>query len=151
MPVISRSRRVRAAPERIWTLVSDPERLTEWWPGVQRVEDASRRAWTTVLVTPKGRTLRADYTLVDSDHPRRIRWRQEVEESPVERILESAVTELELEPAEEGNTEVKLTQRLGLRGFSRLGGLQIRRATRRQLQGALDGLGELADGWREAA
>ena len=151
MPVISRSRRVPAAPERIWTLVSDPERLTEWWPGVQRVEDASRQAWTTVLVTPKGRTLRADYTLVDSDHPRRIRWRQEVDESPFERILESAVTELELEPAGEGTTEVKLTQRLGLRGFSRLGGFQIRRATRRQLQGALDGLGELADGWREAA
>ncbi len=151
MPVISRSRRVPAAPERIWTLVSDPERLTEWWPGVQRVEDASRQAWTTVLVTPKGRTLRADYTLVDSDHPRRIRWRQEVEESPFERILESAVTELQLEPAGEGATEIKLTQRLGLRGFSRLGGFQIRRATRRQLQEALNGLGELADRWREAA
>lgn len=148
MPVISRSRTVPAAPERIWTLVSDPERLTDWWPAVQRVEDASRKAWTTVLLTPKGRTLRADFTLLESDHPRRLRWRQEVEESPFERILESAVTELELEPAGEGATEVKLTQRLALRGFSRLGGLQIRRATRRQLQGALDGLGEVADGWR---
>ena len=148
MPVISRSRTLPAAPERIWTLVSDPERLTDWWPGVQRVEDASRKAWTTVLLTPKGRTLRADFTLLDSAHPRRLRWRQEVEESPFERILESAVTELELEPAGEGATYVRLTQRLALRGFSRLGGLQIRRATRRQLQGALDGLGEVADGWR---
>lgn len=148
MPVISRSRTVPAAPERIWTLVSDPERLTEWWPGVQRVEDASRKAWTTVLLTPKGRTLRADFTLLDSDHPRRLRWRQEVEESPFERILESAVTELELAPAGDGATDVKLTQRLALRGFSRLGGMQVRRATRRQLQGALDGLGEVADGWR---
>jgi uncharacterized protein YndB with AHSA1/START domain len=151
VPVISRSRTLPAAPERVWTLVSDPERLNEWWPGVQRVEDASRDAWTTVLVTPKGRTLRADFTLVDSEHPRLLRWRQEVEESPFERILDSAVTELELEPAEDGGTEVKLTQRLGLRGFSRLGGMQIRMATRKQLQGALDGLGEVAEGWRAAS
>ena len=147
MPVISRSRTVPAAPERVWSLVSDPEKLTDWWPGVQRVEDASRKAWTTVLLTPKGRTLRADFTLIDSEHPRLLRWRQEVEESPFERILESAVTELELEPASDGATDVRLTQRLALRGFSRLGGMQIRVATRRVLQGALDGLGELADGW----
>jgi uncharacterized protein YndB with AHSA1/START domain len=151
MPVISRSRTVPAAPERVWSVVSDPGQLTEWWPGVQRVEEASRKAWTTVLLTPKGRTLRADFTLLDSEHPRLLRWRQEVEESPFERILESAVTELELHPADGGSTEVKLTQRLGLRGFSRLGGMQIRMATRKVLQGALDGLDELADGWRDAS
>jgi uncharacterized protein YndB with AHSA1/START domain len=150
MPVVSRSRTVPAAPERVWSVVSDPGQLTEWWPGVQRVEDASRKAWTTVLLTPKGRTLRADFTLLDSEHPSLLRWRQEVEESPFERILESAVTELELHPAGDGSTEVKLTQRLGLRGFSRLGGMQIRMATRKVLQGALEGLGELADGWRDA-
>ena len=151
MPVISRRRAVPAAPERIWTLVSDPEQLTQWWPGVQRVEDASRKAWTTVLVTPKGRTLRADFTLLESDHPRLLRWRQEVEESPFERILESAVTELELEAKGEGETEVTLTQRLALRGFSRLGGLQVRMATRKQLEGALEGLGEAAVAWRAAS
>ncbi len=118
---------------------------------MQRVEDASRKAWTTVLVTPKGRTLRADFTLLESDHPRLLRWRQEIEESPFERILESAVTELELEAAGEGETDVRLTQRLTLRGFSRLGGFQVRLATRRQLEGALEGLGEVADGWRGAA
>ena len=150
MPVISRARTVPAAPERIWTLVSDPEQLTQWWPGVQRVEDASRKAWTTVLITPKGRTLRADFTLLDADHPRLLRWRQEVEESPFERILESAVTELELEEAGEGETDVRLTQRLTLRGFSRLGGFQIRLATKRQLEGALEGLGDVADAWRAA-
>lgn len=147
MPVISRSRSVPAAPERLWTLVSDPERLIEWWPRVQRVEDASRKAWTAVLVTPKGRTLRADFTLLDAEHPRLLRWRQEVEESPFERILEGAVTELELQPAGDGATEVRLTQRLTLRGLSRLGGMQIRLATRRQLEGALDGLDELAREW----
>jgi uncharacterized protein YndB with AHSA1/START domain len=150
VPVVSRSRTVPAAPERLWSLVSDPERLTDWWPRVQRVEDASQKAWTAVMVTPKGRTLRADFTLLESEHPRLLRWRQEVEESPFERILEGAVTELELQPAGDGATDVKLTQRLTLRGLSRLGGMQIRRATRRQLEGALDGLGELAQTWRAA-
>ncbi len=45
---------------------------------------------------------------------------------------------------------MRLTQRLTLRGFSRLGGLQMRMATRKQLQGALEGLGTLAEGWRTA-
>ena len=48
---------------------------------------------------------------------------------------------------EEG-TRVTLTARLKARGFSRFGGLQIRRATARQLSGALDGLEEVSRGWR---
>ena len=148
MPVVSRSRTVPAAPERVWTLVADPERLPEWWPRVERVEDASREAWTMVLTSPKGKTLRADYTLLDSDHPRRLRWRHEVEESPFERILSSSVTNLELEPKDGGQTLVRLTTDLKLRGFSRLGGFQVSRATRRQLDGALDGLAAAAEGWR---
>ncbi len=149
MPVISRSRTMPAAPERLWTVVSDPESWPRWWPRVERIEDASREAWTAVLASPKGgRALRADYTLVDSDHPRRLRWRHEVEESPFERIFSSSVTELELEPgAAGGQTLVRLTAHLGLRGFSRFGGLQVKRATRRQLEGALQGLSELAEGW----
>ncbi len=74
-----------------------------------------------------------------------------MEESPFERILEEAVTELELEAAGEGETDVRLTQRLALRGFSRLGGFQIRLATRRQLEGALEGLDGVAEGWRAAS
>lgn len=149
MPVISRRRTVPATPQRLWTVVADPEQLAAWWPGVERVEDASRAAWTTVLSTPKsGKTLRADYTLVDSDHPHRLRWRQELEESPFERIFSSAVTEVELEPADAGSTHVKLTARVRLRGFARFGGLQVARATRRQLTAALDGLDSLAQSWK---
>ncbi len=147
MPVVSRSRTIPAAPERIWRTVADPEHLPRWWPGVERVEDASRDAWTAVLTSRKGRSLRADYTLLESDHPRRRCWRHEVDESPFERILRDAVTELELEPDGAG-TRVTLTARLSPRGFSRLGGLQIRMATRRQLDGALDGLEGLAREWK---
>lgn len=152
MPVVSRSRTIPAAPERLWTVVADPALLPDWWPNVQRVEDATREAWTTVLSTPKGgRALRADYTLVESDHPRLLRWRHEVDESPFERILSDSVTDLELEPARSGDTLVRLTARLALRGFSRFGGFQIRRATRRTLDGALDGLEALAEGWKGAS
>ena len=145
MPTVVRTRTVGADPQRLWELIADPERLPEWWPGVQRVEDASGGAWTTVLGAPKGRSLRADYTLLEAERPRRLAWRQEVEETPFERILRGSVTELELERRPEG-TQVRLTARVGLRGLSRFGGLQVRRATRRQLDGALDGLHALAGG-----
>jgi uncharacterized protein YndB with AHSA1/START domain len=151
VPVVTRSRTVPAAPERLWTTVADPATLPEWWPGVQRVEDASRDAWTTVMVSPKGgRSLRADYTLLESDHPRRRSWRHEVAASPFERILRESVTDLDLEPSGPDETTVRLTARLTLRGFSRFGGLQMRRAYRRQLDGALDGLERLARQWRSA-
>ena len=151
MPVISRRRTVPAAPERLWTVLADPDQLPTWWPRVERVEDASRHAWTTVLANPKGgKTLRADFTLVDSDHPRRLSWRQEVEESPFERIFSSAVTEVELESAGPEGTHVKLTSRVRPRGFARFGGLQVTRATKRQLTTALEGLHCLAESWKAA-
>ncbi len=150
MPVVTRARTLPAIPQRLWTLLADPDCLPRWWPGVARVEDVSGRGWTTVLQAPKGRTLRADYTLVSSDHPSRLRWRQEVEESPFERIMSSAVTTIDLEPAEEGATEVRITAEIRLRGLSRLGGLQMGLATRRRLDTALASLAEVVDGWRES-
>ncbi len=148
MPVISRDRVVPAAQERLWQTVADPECLPRWWPRVLRVEDVSESGWTTVLPGSNVGTLRADYTLLEAERPRRLRWRQEVEESPFERILRGAVTDLELEPRGEEETAVRLTARLRLRGFSRLGGLQVRWATRKQLDEALGGLSALAESWR---
>ncbi|MDQ4048591.1 MAG: SRPBCC family protein [Actinomycetota bacterium] len=146
MPTVVCARTVEAAPQRLWEVVADPERLPEWWPNVQRVEDASGNAWTTVLGTAKGRSIRADYTLLHSRHPYRLAWRQELEESPFERVLSESVTELALEPAPHGTT-VRLTARLRLRGLSRFGGFQVGRATRRQLDEALERLHALAIGW----
>ena len=143
MPTVVRTRTVAAAPQRLWEVVADPERLPEWWPGVRRVEDASGAAWTTVLGTAKGRGIRADYTLVDTERPYRLAWRQELAESPFERILAESVTQLELEPAAEG-TFVRLTARRRLRGLSRFGGFQVGRATGRQLDEALEALQALA-------
>jgi uncharacterized protein YndB with AHSA1/START domain len=143
VPTVSRARTVRAAPQEVWRVLSDPERLPGWWPGVQRVEEATPQAWTTVLSSPRGKTVRADYTLVDVEHERRLVWRHEVEESPFERILRESSTELTLDPEGPDATQVALTTRHRSRGFARLGYLQLRLATARQLEGALDGLERL--------
>jgi uncharacterized protein YndB with AHSA1/START domain len=143
MPTVSRTRSVRAAPEKVWRVLSDPRRLPDWWPGVRRVEEASSEAWTTVLSSPRGKTVRADYTLVDAEAYTRLVWRHEVEESPFERILRRSTTELALEALGADLTSVTITVRNKPRGFARLGFVQLRRAAARQLEGALDGLEQL--------
>jgi uncharacterized protein YndB with AHSA1/START domain len=144
LPVVSRSRTIAAIPEHVWDVVADPHRLMAWWPNVQRVEDVDPKAWTTVLTSPKGgRAVRADYTLISSDYARKRSWRHEVAASPFERVLSASETDVILEPAGERETEVTLVERLTLRGVSRLGGLQMGRASKRKLDDALDGLEQL--------
>jgi len=140
VPTVRRARTVPAARERVWEVISDPACLPRWWPDVVRVEEATRLAWTKVLRTPRGKTVRADFTRLAADEPRRLVWRQEVEESPFERLLSENVTELELEPADGGATRVEIRAVQRLRGWARFGGFLFRRATRRKLDEALDGL-----------
>ena len=141
MPTIRETRLLEAPPAEVWEVVSDPARLPEWWPSVQRVEEVTPHAWTNVLSSPKGKAVRADYTLVESEPERRLVWRHEVEESPFERLLSESLTEIDLEPRDQRSTEIELTARMRLRGFARFGSLQFRRATGRQLQEALERLG----------
>jgi carbon monoxide dehydrogenase subunit G len=140
VPTISRTRTLGAGQEEIWAVLADPERMSAWWPGVQRVEDVSPGAWTAVFRSPKGKVVRADYSLEASDGPDSVTWRHEVEESPFERILAESLVDIELEPVDEGETRVEMRARMKLRGFARLGGIQVRRATGRTLDGALEGL-----------
>ena len=146
MPRVSRARELRASPETVWDLVSDPHHLPRWWPTVQRVEEASAAAWTKVLRTPRGKTVRADYTRVSAAPPERLVWQQEVDESPFERILAGATTEIDIEAATGGGARVRITTDLKLRGLSRFGGFMVSRATKRQLSEALDGLQRATDG-----
>jgi uncharacterized protein YndB with AHSA1/START domain len=140
---------VPATPEEVWGLVSDPARLPAWWPGVTRVEEASADAWTTVLSSPKGKSVRVDYTRVEAQPERRLVWRQEVEESPFERILASATTEIELAPEASGTrVSVALDQRP--RGWARFAPLQFRAAGRRQVRGAVEGLDGMFGGGEAA-
>jgi uncharacterized protein YndB with AHSA1/START domain len=137
--IVRREKVVPQAIDDVWRLISDPARLPAWWPGVTRVEDATATAWTTVLGSAKGRTVRADYTRVTASEPERLVWRQELEATPFERILAEATTSLELAPAE-GGTRVAIELEQKPRGWARLSPLQFRAAGKRQVEGALDGL-----------
>jgi uncharacterized protein YndB with AHSA1/START domain len=140
--IVRRETVVPKRVEEVWDLVSDPARLPDWWPGVTRVEDATAVAWTTVLTSPKGKAVRADYTRVAATEPERLVWRQELEATPFERILVESTTSVELAPAE-GGTRVLLALDQKPRGWARLAPMQFRAAGKRQVEGALEGLERL--------
>jgi uncharacterized protein YndB with AHSA1/START domain len=139
VPTVVRSRTVAAQQEQVWELVSDPYHLPRWWPTVQRVEDVSDDAWTTVATSSRGRAVRFDWSRVSIDPPERIVWRQELAQTPFERFLRESVTRVSLEDAGE-STKVELRIVRKLRGLARFGGIQMRLATRKELDGALDQL-----------
>jgi hypothetical protein len=63
-------------------------------------------------------------------------WRQELAQTPFERFLRESVTGVILEGAD-GATKVELRIVRKMRGLARFGGIQMRRAIRRELDGAL--------------
>ena len=140
MPTARASRTVPAAPAAVWKVASDPLTLPWWWPKVVRVEGASARAFTEVLQTERGRQVRADFRVLEHEQGRRRVWEQQLEGSPFERVLARSVTELRVVPRGSAETEVVLELRQRLRGVSRFGGFLVRRASRRQLLEALEGL-----------
>jgi uncharacterized protein YndB with AHSA1/START domain len=139
VPTVVRSRTIAAPQQRVWELVSDPYHLPRWWPSVQRVEDVSDDAWTTVATSSRGRAVRFDWSRVDIDPPERIVWRQELGQTPFERFLRESVTGVILEGRGEGtNVELRIVRKL--RGLARFGVIQMRLAARRELDRALDQL-----------
>jgi uncharacterized protein YndB with AHSA1/START domain len=139
MPTVVRSRTIAASQQAVWELVSDPYHLPRWWPTVQRVEDVSEDAWTTVATSARGRAVRFDWSRAYFKAPERIVWRQELAQTPFERFLRESVYGMILEPAGHATTvELRIVRKL--RGLARFGGIQMRRAARRELDGALDQL-----------
>lgn len=146
MPVVTEHHEFDAPLERVWKVVSDPYSLPRWWPRVQRVEEVSHDGWTMVLVSDRGKAIRADYTLARAEPMELLEWNQELEETPFERTLSAARVVIELEPDEEaGATGVLLRSTERLRGLARLGSPMVRRATRRRLNQALEQLGDLVE------
>jgi uncharacterized protein YndB with AHSA1/START domain len=139
MPTARRSRTLAAPPQRVWETVGDPHHLPRWWPRVTRVEAVTAEHFTEVLATQDGRSLRADFRVVESRAPERRVWEQELEGTPFERVFAAASTEVKLLPDGEG-TRVTLVVRQEVRGSARLGGFMVRRATGRVLDEALDSL-----------
>jgi hypothetical protein len=66
-------------------------------------------------------------------------WEQEVAGTPFERVLSQALTEIVLEPVD-GGTRVTVALDQKLKGYSRTGGFLLRRAMRKRLDEALEGL-----------
>jgi uncharacterized protein YndB with AHSA1/START domain len=142
MPTARRTRTVPAPPEAVWRVVGDPTHQPRWWPKVTRVEAVQPGAFTRVYATAKGKPVRADFHVTDVDEPRRRRWTQVLAGTPFERFMSAAEEVVVLEPTHDG-TIVTLEVRQKLRGLSRFGGFLVKRATRRQLDEALDALERL--------
>jgi uncharacterized protein YndB with AHSA1/START domain len=146
VPVVKEQRGFDAPLERVWKLVSDPYSLPRWWPRVQRVEEVSDEGWTMVLLSDRGKPVRADYTLARAQPMELLEWQQELEETPFERMLSRSQLVIELEWDEDaGATAVALRSTERLRGLARLGSLMVRRATRKRLKQALEQVGDLVE------
>ena len=146
MPTTRRSRTVTAPPEAVWKVIADAHHMPRWWPGVDRVQGVSDDGFTQIYVSKRGRNVRMDFRVLGSESPSRDgglagrrMWEQELDGTPFQRVLSEAVTEIVLSASGE-DTLVTIEQRQRMRGTSRFGGFQIRRAAARTLDGALEGL-----------
>lgn len=100
MPTARVSRTIHAAPEDLWRIVSDPYHLPRWWPRVERVEDVADGAFTEVMRTRAGKTVRADFDLLRADEGGGVvHWQQRLEGTPFGGVLAHSETELHIEPA----------------------------------------------------
>lgn len=141
---MKRSRRIAAPVGAVWALATDPHHLPRWWPATQRVENVSPAGWTTVSMTPRGRTVRADYSVATTEPPHLARWRQDLEGTPFARLFSALGYELRL-AAGEGGTEMSIQVDQQPRGWARLGVLQLRGAAKRQLDSALESLAGIVE------
>jgi uncharacterized protein YndB with AHSA1/START domain len=143
MAKTTRSRRIPAGPEGVWEVVSDPHHLPRWWPGVARVEDVHDGRFTEVIPTRRGKPVRLDFVVVESDPPRRRAWAQELAGTPFERLLSAWTTTITLAPAGDDGCLVTLEEHQQLRGTFRAGLLLQRRPAARRLDSALTALAAL--------
>jgi uncharacterized protein YndB with AHSA1/START domain len=141
--IVTRSRTLAAAPEAVWRVVGDARTLARWWPRVERVKGVSAEGWTTVLRSSRGRAVRADWRLDGQAAGERRAWVQELDGTPFAKVLAERRVEARLAPDGDG-TRVTLELRQRARGWSRFGGFLLRRAARKELDGALDGLARVA-------
>jgi uncharacterized protein YndB with AHSA1/START domain len=137
-----------ATPEQVFDVISDPRRLTDWWPRVVRVEDvagkpgAVRTRWTNILAADSGRKLRLDYCCLASTRPERYEWEHELEGTPFADHMLKQTSEIRLAPHAEG-TLIRITSTHTLRGSARLAGFAMKRSQKDMLEAALNGLQRL--------
>jgi uncharacterized protein YndB with AHSA1/START domain len=138
---LAREARIEASPERIWTMVSEPELMTRWFTFAKRVEvlegeGLGRRQ--RMHSRWREQDSEVDQVVTEFDPPRRIAWRHESERldgKPAPRFAAETRFAIELEP-DGAATNVRL------RGeqvpASRLRAWAIRRYGARQTQAQMD-------------
>jgi uncharacterized protein YndB with AHSA1/START domain len=141
---VVRSRVLRAPVPDVWRVLEDPYSLPRWWPLVRRVEAVHDGGWTMVLGKPGGRGVRADQRLEASEPERLRRWALVVPGSPFQRIVGASAVEARLARAGDGS-ELALELHQRPRGLARFGWFMLRRAGRRQLDEALEGMARAVD------
>ena len=158
MPTARATRTITSPPEELWRILSDPYHLPRWWPRVERVEDVSGGAFTEVMQTRKGKTVRADFDVVHSDeHTHTVVWQQRLEGTPFAGVLSSSETELRVVPKDgaQAASEVTIELRQELSGsstptvggralFPSMGRRMVRKAAARMIAEALDGLEQIS-------
>jgi len=138
----SRRRHISADPEAVWRVVADPHHLPRWWPGVIRVEGVDPSRFTEVVPTKRGKPVRLDFRVTESEACKRRSWSQELPGTPFERLLDEWRTTVILAPEANG-TLVTIEEVQQLRGSFRLGWLLQRRPARKRLDAALRQLAEI--------
>jgi BMFP domain-containing protein YqiC len=105
-------------------------------------------AFTEVLMSGRGKMVRADFKRLSVVPEHMIVWAQQVEGTPFARILTSAETEIRLADAHGAHgpaTDVTIELRQTMHGFlARLGSHLVRRAAGSTIEEALDGLERIA-------
>jgi uncharacterized protein YndB with AHSA1/START domain len=134
---LQRARTVAAPPEAVWALLRDPRALPRWWPRIERVESVRADGWTTVLRSPRGRVVRADWRLDGQEKHLRRAWSQRLEGTPFAKVVQERRVEARLEPAADGTRVVLM---LEVRPKRLAGRLLLRGPLRRELGEALAGL-----------
>ena len=139
----SGSRTIAASPEAVWEVVADPHHLPRWWPGVARVEDVRAGRFTEVIPTRRGKLVRLDFIVLESDAPLRRSWTQELAGTPFERLLSAWTTTITLAREDEDSCLVSLEEHQQLRGSFRAGLLLQRRPASKRVESALSALASL--------
>lgn len=157
MPTARASRTIAMAPEDVWQLLCNPYHLPRWWPRVTGVELVESDSFTQVMRTKKGRAVRADFDVRQADEQTRtVVWEQRLAGTPFANVLAAATTEVSVQEARaEGSCSevtIELRQELARQPLLQMRDRQVlprmdswlvRRAARRTIAEALDGLERL--------
>ena len=150
MPRAVRRRQFQSEPERVWEYATNPRNLPRWWPRTASVRALSGTGnqigsrWTQCLAAKSGNKIEANLICTRADAPGTWRFEQRPEDTPFEKMLKEAWTELRIAAGPNG-TSVELELGQKLQGMARLGALFVRSASAKTAQEALGNLAAALD------